>query len=277
MAEDSSTTDRRQPTLSVIHRLSFIIQNYLIKVVTIDFWNTLFDSANGVPRNAARRDALLQAIRDAGHVCDDEQFDNTYKGIWEYFDDHWLNRHRTPTSAEMVGEICRRLAMQIDEASAERVADIFSRGVLDHPPGLLPGAREGLEHLASRASLALISDTAFSPGAVLRELMERSGVAHYFGAYVFSDETGFAKPHPEAFSRALEPFDARPDQAFHIGDIERTDIKGAHGAGMKAVLYNGDEQKSKYAEEVTNAEAVMHHWNEIEGVFERLSGGSAKL
>jgi putative hydrolase of the HAD superfamily len=243
----------------------------LINVVTIDFWNTLFDSANGVPRNAARRDALLQAIRDAGHLCNDEQFDSAYKGIWEYFDDHWLNRHRTPTSAEMVGEICRRLAMEIDEGEAQRVAGIFSRGVLDHPPGLLPGVREGLEHLAGRAHLALISDTAFSPGVVLRELMEQSGIAHYFSAYVFSDETGVAKPHPEAFRRALEPFDARPDEAFHIGDIERTDIRGAHGAGMKAVLYKGDEQKSKYAEDETNADAVMHHWDEIEELFARLS------
>jgi putative hydrolase of the HAD superfamily len=243
-----------------------------INVVTIDFWNTLFDSANGVPRNQARRDALLAAIRDAGHQCDDERFDAAYKGIWEYFDHHWLNNHRTPSSAEMVDEICRQLSVEIQRDRAEQVSELFSRGVLDHPPALLPGARQALEYLAGHAKLALISDTAFSPGAVLRELMESIGVARYFSAYIFSDETGVAKPHPEAFRRALEPFGASPAEAFHIGDIERTDIKGAKEAGMKAVLYRGDENKSKYAEEATGADAVMEHWSEIEEIFTRLSG-----
>jgi putative hydrolase of the HAD superfamily len=244
-----------------------------INVVTIDFWNTLFDSANGIPRNQARRDALLAAIRDAGHQCADERFDAAYKGIWEYFDHHWLNNHRTPTSAEMVDEICRQLAVEIPSEKAAEVADLFSRGVLDHPPGLLPGAREGLEYLAGEAKLALISDTAFSPGAVLRELMESLGIGGYFSAYIFSDETGVAKPHPEAFRRALEPFGATPAEAFHIGDIERTDIRGAKEAGMKAVLYRGDEHKSKYAEDETAADAVMEHWSEIAAIYSRLSGG----
>lgn len=242
-----------------------------ITVVTIDFWNTLFDSAGGAHRNTARLDALREAIGGAGLQCEDSLLEESYKSIWEYFDDHWLNRQRTPTSEEMVREICSRARVELDEKSVLAVADTFARGVLEHPPALLPGAAEGLEYLAARADLALISDTAFSPGSILRELMESAGVARYFGAYVFSDETGVAKPHPDAFRRALEPFGGRPEQAVHIGDIERTDIRGAKAAGMKAILYQGDEQPHKYAEEATAADATMAHWRQIETLFEMLS------
>lgn len=238
-----------------------------IKVVTIDFWNTLFDSAGGPERNAARMAALQEALDQSELQCEPALLEDSYKAIWEYFDHHWLNHQRTPTSEEMVREICRRAEVELQADVMERVAGIFARGVLDHPPGLLPGVREGLEFLTRHARLALISDTAFSPGSVLRELMESLDIARYFDTYVFSDETGVAKPHPDAFRLALEPFDSPPSDAFHIGDIERTDIRGAKAAGMKAVLYNGDTQPHKYSESTTEADAVMHHWDEIEGIF----------
>jgi putative hydrolase of the HAD superfamily len=245
----------------------------MITVVTIDFWNTLFDSKGGPERNAERSAALWAELTAAGAACEKDAFDSAYKGIWSYFDDHWLNHQRTPTSEEMVREICRSVAAELPEEAVLRAAEVFERGVLSHPPGLLPGVHEGLAYLKGRARLALISDTAFSPGSVLRELMEREGIDSYFDAYVFSDETGVAKPHPGAFSAALHALGGSPEGAFHIGDIERTDVRGAKEAGMKAVLYRGDDRPSKYAEEVTAADAVMDHWSQIAEIFSRLDEG----
>lgn len=241
-----------------------------VNVVTIDFWNTLFDSTGGPDRNAVRLLALQEAIEQEGLECEQEILNQSYKSIWEFFDDQWLNYQRTPTSDEMVREICRRARVGLNEEGVRRVVDVFARGVLDHPPALLPGVREGLELLAGRARLALISDTAFSPGSVLRELMESVDIAKYFSAYIFSDENGVAKPHPAAFRKAYEPLGGAPEYSMHIGDIERTDIRGAKSVGMKAVLYKGDNQPHKYAEEQTAADAVMHHWNEIEHILENM-------
>jgi putative hydrolase of the HAD superfamily len=243
----------------------------MLSVLTIDFWNTLFDSTGGEPRNAARRDALLEAIRTAGNECPDERFDEVYRGIWKYFDEHWLERQRTPTSREMIDEMLRRLEYALDENAIESVAQVFTRGVLDHPPEILPGVPEALAELKGRGlGLAVISDTAFSPGSVLRELMEHRGIAGYFDVFVFSDETGVAKPHPEAFRRALEPFGAAPAQACHVGDIERTDIRGARLAGMKAILFRGDPTPAKHAEAATQADATVEHWDEIIPTLTRL-------
>src|SRR5947209_299922 len=85
-----------------------------IEVVTIDLWNTLFDNANSEPRNDARRTALFDALRAAGNECDGARFDAVYSGIWNYFDDQWLNFKRTPTSLEMIGEMCSQLGMELE-------------------------------------------------------------------------------------------------------------------------------------------------------------------
>lgn len=244
----------------------------MISVVTIDFWNTLFDSTGGEPRNAQRRKVLLDAIRVAGNECDDERFDDVYKGIWKYFDEHWLERQRTPTTREMIDEMLSRLAFSLSPEAIEYVVDRFRRGVLEHPPALLPGAAGALADLNRRGiRLAIISDTAFSPGIVLRELMERCGVAKYFDAYVFSDESGVAKPHAEAFRRALEPFGVSPAHACHIGDIERTDIRGAKLAGMRAILFRGDPEPAKYAEKETEADLTIEHWSQMPAALEHLT------
>ncbi len=241
-----------------------------LSVITIDFWNTLFDGSGGEQRNTARRQALHGAMAEAGYSVGDERLNDVYASIWEYFDHHWLNHHRTPTSDEMVREICRRAGVVLPESAIERVADVFTHGVLEHPPRLLPGVAEALPKLARQCSLALISDTAFSPGTVLRTLMNSVGIDGYFSAFVFSDETGVAKPHPHAFETALERLGAVPASAAHIGDIERTDVLGAKNAGMQAVLYRGDSAPHKYAETDTLADAVMHHWDEIDQIIEAL-------
>ena len=242
-----------------------------IPFVTIDFWHTLYDLSNGPARNNARKEVLFNAIISAGHSEPDrEAFDAAYGGLWDFFDKHWLGSQRTPTSEEMVEEVLRCLQLSIPHDGMTEVIAEFEDGILRHPPSLLPGAREGLSWLASERKLALISDTAFSPGSVLRQLMERDGVAGYFSTFVFSDETGVAKPHPEAFRRALEGIGGVPEKALHIGDIERTDIRGAKSAGMRSVLYRSSEHLHKYAEDSTEADTTMESWHEIPEVLERV-------
>ena len=66
-----------------------------------------------------------------------------------------------------------------------------------------------------------------------------------------------------AFRRALEPFGVAPSSACHIGDIERTDIRGARAAGMRSILYRGDPSPAKHAESETQADRTVTHWNDM--------------
>ena len=242
-----------------------------LTTITIDFWQTLYDNSNGEERNAERKSVLMNAITAEHPSPDPALFHAAYAGLWEYFDHHWLKGKRTPTSEELVGEILRRLDLAITDDAVREVIRAFEEGILEYPPALLPGVREGLEYLSGLAPLALISDTAFSPGSVLRQVMERDGIADYFQEYSFSDETGVAKPHPEAFLRALEPLGGFPETSLHIGDIERTDIIGAKGVGMRAILYRNAEVQTKYAEKETRADGVMEHWGEVVETVEKVT------
>lgn len=245
-----------------------------VEALTIDFWNTLFGTANRAARQRQRREALVAELSAAGHQVDDERLAGASRAAMAHFDTHWLHHRRTPGSRELTEVIVAELDLEVPEESLGRIAQVFAVGVLDHPPDLLPGAREALEQLSGGVRLALISDTAFSPGAALHELMEREGIAELFGAFVFSDETGVAKPEPDAFHRALGALGVEPAASVHIGDIERTDIDGALGVGMRAILYRNEEHRHAMAEDDTSAHAVVEHWDDVAPTLERFGAPS---
>ena len=92
-----------------------------------------------------------------------------------------------------------------------------------------------------------------------------SGTAH---------EPGVAKPDPIAFERALAQVGAEPGDAVHIGDIERTDVQGARAVGMRAVLYRNPEHRHEFAEDGTDADATMEHWDNVDSLLDRLLGST---
>ena len=240
--------------------------------VTIDFWNTLFGTENGPARERQRRTSLTDELGAAGDSRAEGELERAGDAAMEHFRHHWLEQQRTPGATELVEVMLAKLAATLPDDAVGRIAEVFARGVIDHPPQLLPGAAAALERLAAAAPLAIISDTAFSPGAVLRELMEEVGVAERFSTFVFSDETGVAKPDPAAFERALEGVGADAARAVHIGDIERTDIQGARAYGMRAVLYRNAKHRHQLAEDATDADATIGHWDELDAVLARLLG-----
>jgi putative hydrolase of the HAD superfamily len=152
----------------------------------------------------------------------------------------------------------------------EQLAEELAEGVLAVPPPLLPAVREILPQLAERYRLALISDTAFSPGCVLRELLRRYGLAELFSAYSFSDETGVAKPHPRAYLTVLDELRARPEEALHIGDLEETDVRGAKRLGMQAILFLGDPESEFPPPERTSADCIAYSWREVPDLIPQL-------
>lgn len=229
--------------------------------ITIDFWQTLYDTANGTERNEGRRSALFTAIAAENEAPDQERFDEVYRSVWGFFDEEWLGKQRTPSSEEMIAFMMRELDTSIGDDALASVVHVFEENIIAHPPHLMPHAAEALALLAEQGPLAIISDTAFSPGRVLRQVMERDGIADHFSAFSFSNETGVAKPNPKAFLYALEEIDGAPETALHIGDIERTDVKGARNVGMTAILYRNDEHRHAYVEEETEAERVLEAWN----------------
>lgn len=243
-----------------------------IELVTIDFWNTLFDSSNDIARKNHREETVKAEIRLLGIDADDMEIERAGEECWRVFDVIWRNEHRTPTTDEMVHTVLNYLGVEHTPHLIERIAEQYAIGVLHHPPALLPHVQEVIPHLAEHYALAIISDTAFSPGSTLKKLLAHYNIEQYFSYYSFSDETGFSKPHPNAFSIILNAADCKPEQAVHCGDIERTDIIGAKKYGMKAILYKGDKEGKMSLEnpETTDADAIAHSWDSVPEIIRTL-------
>ena len=149
----------------------------------------------------------------------------------------WKDEHRGYTTAERIRWMLRQLGIERPD-DCEHVAaacDAVDAALLDFPPPLLPGAADAIRALATRFPLAIISDTGFASGVAQDALLERDGLMDYFPVRVYSMDIGHAKPRPEPFHAAVDALGIARHEAMHIGDIERTDVRGALGAGLRAV------------------------------------------
>ncbi len=236
-----------------------------LKLVTIDFWNTLFDASNGNDRNAYRVSEMKNEIARLGITIDDAKYQSVMEESWEYFNDIWRNQLRTPTAEESIDFFSEKLNLPKNSDTVERILKVFAESVLYFPPKLVDGVKDALDELSRDYRLAIVSDTGLSPGRVLRRLMYEFDVLHYFSAFSFSDETKVAKPHKKAFTKVLDDCGVKPAEALHVGDIEDTDIKGAKAVGMMAVRFTGDPTAflSLNKSNETVADFMSDSWSEI--------------
>lgn len=236
-----------------------------LQAITIDFWNTIYDSSGGFDRNAYRQRTLIEEIDKNGLFIMGDEINKSIEASWAYFEKAWKEEHRTPSTIEIITYLFNYLKLPIEDFSVNKVANAFADSVLVHPPKMLLGAKEGIIKLSEKYKLGLISDTGFSPGTILKELMIRDGLAEYFTSFSFSDETGVSKPHSLAFQSALTPLSVEAINALHIGDIEHTDILGAKNFGMKAIRIKADKTSHFAANspDQTIADFDLNSWEEI--------------
>lgn len=105
-----------------------------------------------------------------------------------------------------------------------------------------------LAALVSTLPVAVVSNTGYLPGSLMRDLLTESGFPD-FASYSFSDEVGASKPSPTIFDHALTGLrrvlpDLQAADVLHVGDNPRADVAGATAFGMRAALVNVDCHRS---------------------------------
>ncbi len=209
------------------------------KAITFDFWGTLFTEGEAFWERVmpARYEILLDALAEAGHPAEEAEVREAYRQAALAFEEAWRAGEHMSTY-ERVARIFALLGAPHDPGLLALTARRLEESALLADLKPLPGV-EALRELARHYPLALVSDTGVTPGRILKEHLRRHGL-EVFGAYSFSDETGYVKPRPEAFLTALEALGVPPEEALHVGDLPQTDLKGAFGAGYPwAVQYVG--------------------------------------
>ncbi len=112
------------------------------------------------------------------------------------------------------------------------------RGIARKKLRLFPQVQETLDQLRSRYQMAIVSD---AQSAYAVPELRAVGILNYFNPIIVSGDSGYRKPDPRLFQKALAALEVRPEQALYLGNDLCHDIWGAQQVGMKAILvsYNG--------------------------------------
>ena len=233
-----------------------------LKLITIDFWDTLFSVNTDALMNQHMSEFLITTLNNVGIAITEEDANDLTKRAWAYYKDKWQNEHRTPPVKEILNAIW---TFPTNEKAFNYIVDYYENMIFLCPPDLEPDAHSSLIELSSKYKLAMVSDTGFSTGKIVNDLLTKLDIKKYFSAFSYSDETGVAKPHPRAFTTILEQLNIKAEESLHIGDIERTDIKGAKSVGMRAIRYVSSVNKIAFEVQDDNTEAdyIAHSWKEI--------------
>jgi putative hydrolase of the HAD superfamily len=98
---------------------------------------------------------------------------------------------------------------------------------------LIPGTHEMLASLKGRYRIALVSNFTHPPAVA--EILERVGIAHFFGEILISGQLGFRKPHPVVFAELQRRLCVEAAEIVFVGDELQADVIGAQEAGMRTV------------------------------------------
>jgi putative hydrolase of the HAD superfamily len=134
---------------------------------------------------------------------------------------------------------------------------------------LAPTAHALLDALRERGlRLGLVSNAVDPPWLLHRDL-ERYGVAERLDVAVFSSETGWRKPHPAIFERALGSLGVEPGRTLFVGDSLVNDVGGAAALGMRtcqALWFAADDSDG-----APEPEFRAHTELDVLGVVDRLA------
>ena len=237
-----------------------------LRAVTFDYWDTLYVGAVLPERMKLRQSALHRMLADLGHAIEETELATLYHASGHEADRWWRDEHRGYTAAERIRWILHRLSIERPEDCEHiaRACEAVDEALIRYPPPLLAGAADAVAAVGTRYRLGIISDTGFASGKAQDDLLRRDGLRSLFDVTVYSVDVGHAKPRREPFAAALDALGLPAGDVIHIGDNERTDVRGALDMGMRAVRVDFVKQNGP-----SSAEFVATTFDEL---TEYLSG-----
>ncbi|HVU03455.1 MAG TPA: HAD family hydrolase [Polyangiaceae bacterium] len=198
--------------------------------VTFDCWSTLIHEAGTSHGHSKRVNLISEAARSP-----EGRAREALAEAWRYHQIRWHARVAF-TARDMTRHALELLGAELPEDRYEELVLKLEDEALKSEIRALPGAKQTLERLkALGVRRALVCDTGFSPGRVVRQLLDRVGLLSLLEVTVFSDEILVPKPHPKAFETALSGLGVSASGSVHVGDLRRSDVAGARAHGMRTI------------------------------------------
>ena len=143
-----------------------------------------------------------------------------------------VRRRRPVTDLKTLERRLLADAMRIDESAATRLIDVAIHerweATLD---GVKPyrHVRSAIEHIQS-----LGLQTAVTSDFPVERKLKRLGLDDLFECRLWSEDSGYLKPHPEPFQALAACLGEDPASILYVGNSYAYDIVGAKGVGMRA-------------------------------------------
>jgi putative hydrolase of the HAD superfamily len=248
----------------------------VIKAITFDLWDTLLidDSdepkrkSRGIPsKPVERRELVYNALKKKKSIPR-MKVDTAYNVVDSAFRHVWYTHNVTWSVKERLQILLDGLGRELPEKDLLNIVQRHEEMELDFKPDLAPGAADMLGKLHRKYRLGVISDTIFSPGHTLRQILEHYNIKKYFDTFTFSDEIGRSKPDPAVFKSAANSLNVHIHEIVHIGDRDEKDVEGPHAVGAKAIFTTVVKDRGSSH---TKADAVCTDYAELPDIVEQLN------
>lgn len=210
----------------------------MIEAVLFDLGDTLLDF-QPLPQRILFRSAAQQTYeylksQDCQLPSFERYFSSHIRAVrWEYI---WATlRGREINSFQALQKWCRKNHYPSEDQAIRELIWMWYQPIIprstveaDVIPALRQLQQDGLK-------LGLVSNTLL-PGCVLDRHLDMLGLTPLLPIRVYSSEVGYRKPKPIIFQAALEQLDLPPASCAFVGDLVKTDIKGARRLGMTTIL-----------------------------------------
>ena len=230
----------------------------MLKVLTCDYWNTLVREKGSETTGRVVMERLTRILRTYGQERPRAVVAEATGACRDLVMAGQVKEGRETPPEEQVAWILARLGVELTPDLVQAVHAAYITAALEEMPEPVPGVTAVLPELSRRLRLAVICNTGRTPGSTARIILERLGLAGYFTHLTFSNEEGVAKPHPAIFQRTLAALGVEPQEAAHIGDDPRTDVKGARAVGMHALWFNPHGRT-----DAVPCDLELHCWEDI--------------
>jgi len=248
----------------------------LIKAITFDLWDTVFinDSdepkrkAAGWPSKAVERRQLVKKFVEKHSPVSMELVQSVYDAADAAFKKVWYEQHKTWSVQERLDIVFKGIGVKLSDSDMKVLVRLHEEMELEFRPDFIPGVHEAIKRLHQKYKLGVISDTIFSPGRALRNLLEGEDLLKYFDVLIFSDEIGCSKPEPDIFEAACNGLSVRFQELVHVGDREHNDIVGPRELGIRSVLCTAAIDRGSND---TLADAVFKNYNDLPGIIESMN------
>jgi putative hydrolase of the HAD superfamily len=207
-----------------------------VRLVSYDFWATLAVSN----RRFKRRRVELMAAAFGG--ADPATVEAASSAADAELDEQTLQRGHQYGFRERVLRTAALACVSFagDEVALRDLESAMNEAFRREPPSrtesTLPETLAAVRRTGRR--IAVVSNTGFVSGQLVREALGHLGLAELVDHTVFSDEVGHAKPSREIFQKLAAMSGIHEPEILHIGDHPVADCSGARAAGLHALWYH---------------------------------------